>query len=133
MHVGRNGHPKASIELLGLEQAGELLREARLGQGQHLAGLPEDVCVGRRRCGDVRNGGTVPQFDRMEGPRRRAASLTGAVTAAAVLVAPTNGTTAPTGTRTDAHQGSLEIGRQYAVDRQRRIHEINRLVAYGKV
>ena len=42
------GDAEAAVELLGLEQAGELLGEAGLGQGQDLAGVPEHVGVGRR-------------------------------------------------------------------------------------
>ena len=62
-----DGDTETAFELLGREQAGELLRQARLGQGQHLPGMPEQVGVGRRGPGEVRDGGSVPDFDGVEG------------------------------------------------------------------
>ena len=128
------GTRRPPSKFLGLQQAGKLLREAGFGQGQYLARLPEDVGVGRGRGCDVRDSGAVPQFDGVEGAGHRV------VGAPAVVLALTGGTAADrsdsvrtTATGADANEGALQIGWQYTVDRQRRVHAVTRLVGYGKV
>ncbi len=66
MHVRGDGHRQAASELFRRQQAGVLRRQARLGQRQHRAGMPEDTGIRRRVDPQVRHRLAVAQLHGVE-------------------------------------------------------------------